>query len=110
MRSEMRDLGIYRMPKRLGRTELRIMDYLLNHWGACHTWELQQAIARTHAGYTKVVSRALDRLHKRGIVKREYDPLTHGEAVLLDIGRQRRPRASAFWIVAQRHFQEPESW
>ena len=27
---------VYRMPGRLGRTELKIMDYLLNHWGASH--------------------------------------------------------------------------
>jgi hypothetical protein len=100
---------VYRMPERLGRTELRIMDYLLTHWGAGHTWELQRAIARTHAGYTKVVSRALDRLHKRGILRREGDTLTSGEALMLDIARQRHPRASAFWILAEKHFQEVDS-
>ena len=100
---------VYRMPKRIGKTELAIMDYILNSHGASHTWELQRAIARSHAGYTKVVSRALDRLHARGIVKREYDPLSESEQFKLSLARDAHPRATAFWIVNDRNFGEIDS-
>ena len=99
----------YIMPKPLGKTQLRIMDHLLFHNLVDHTWNIQRTVARTHAGYTKVVSRALDRLHKRGIVKREYDPLTEEEADWLAVAQLRHPRASAFWIVAFSNFQEADS-
>jgi predicted transcriptional regulator len=99
----------YIMPKPMGKTQLRIMDHLLFHNWVDHTWNIQRTVARSAAGYTKVVSRALDRLHKRGILKREYDPLTEEEAEWLYVARLRHPRASAFWIVSTENVKEAQA-
>ena len=93
-------MRVWTFPKQTGKTEQKCLALIVERGGALNTWELQQAIARSHAGYTKVVSRALDRLHERGILKREYDPLSESEQFKLALAQDAHPRASAFWIVS----------
>ena len=93
-------MRVWTFPKRTGKTEQKCLALIIERGGACNTWEIQQALARTHSGYTKVISRALDRLHARGIVKREYDSLSEREHFKLALAQDAHPRANAFWIVS----------
>jgi predicted transcriptional regulator len=93
-------MRVWTFPKRTGKTEQKCLALIVERGGALNTYALQTVLARTHSGYTKVISRALDRLHTRGIVKREYDSLSEREQFKLALAREAQPKASAFWIVS----------
>ena len=97
------------MTTRTGHTQKMILEFLAQRGGAANTWDIQTSLVKYHAGYTKVVSAALYRLEQRGIIKRvglhehaRGQTLTDREMEALSAARAAHPRASVFWIIADR--------
>jgi len=89
---------------RLGATQRELIALIRENGNAVNTYRAQTQIARYGAGYVSVVSRALWRLYKRRIVKREGDTdLTPAEQAALVSYVESHPRVSAVWVLAEEY-------
>ena len=89
---------------RLGRTQRAIIEYLRANGGASNSYAIARNCSRYRAG-ENLIMRSLHRLRERGIVKyagdSNYSRLTDREKAAIIAAKQRNPRASAFWVLAE---------
>jgi hypothetical protein len=89
-----------------GKTRTLIFKAAIMEGGAISTYRAQIKCAR-HPSGANAISRALWRMHERGILKRaDLTPqkLTPAEKARVEAYISRHPRASAVWVVADEYF------